>query len=329
MKRIPERDPIVNTPNDIKFAFFDIALYDCQMPETIESFSRYLPTDQQARKWGWRLIDAGRQSAKPDTPYPSEAHPISYLFDNDGRRTLDEFQMVYIATGSGTFESKSQVKMNISAGTALLLFPNEWHRYAPAPESGWTEYWLGFGGREAARIMDSFFSPDAAVLNVSQTDALLQHLHQILFWLNQPVAAKEQILASHIPLTLALLNSSKTPNEATHNSDGQLVMLAKAEMLQHISDRTDLEGLATTLGVSYSRFRFAFKNQTGYSPREYENMIKLNRARDLLLRERCTVSEVALQLGYSSVYYFSRAFKKQFKQSPQQWLKGQRSQASR
>ena len=295
------------------------------MPSNIESFSRYLPTDQQAKRWGWRLTDAGRQHISPGNEYPSAGHPISYLFDTDGRRTLEEFQIVYIASGSGVFESQSHTKTNISAGTALLLFPHEWHRYAPDPKTGWTEYWIGFGGREAQRIMDSFFSPKSPLVIVNQPDELIQHLHQILGWLGQTVTSKEQILASHIPLALALLKSGDTLNESASNSDDELVRLAKAKMLEHLADRTDLQQLACTLGVSYSRFRFAFKKQTGYSPREYENVIKLNRARDLLLRERRTVSEASSQLGYSSVYYFSRAFKKHFKQSPQQWLKRQRT----
>lgn len=92
-------------------------------------------------------------------------------------------------------------------------------------------------------------------------------------------------------------------------------------MLQNLETHTDLEALAKELGVSYSRFRFAFKKQTGFSPREFENMFKLNRARDLMLREDKSVTETADSLGYSSVYYFSRAFKKQFGESPQQWLR--------
>ena len=296
------------------------------MPNHSTSFSRYLPTDQQAREWGWRLIDAGRQTLNPNAPYPNKGHPQSYLFDNDGRRTLDEFQIVFIASGSGHFESASTPSTTISPGTALLLFPGEWHRYRPSKTSGWTEYWLGFGGREATRIMQSFFNQKEPIVPVGQPDALIQHFHQILHWLQQPVAAKEQILASHIPTALALLRSSMLTDEVTHNSDAELVMQAKAEMLTQLTGRTDLEALASALGISYSRFRFAFKRQTGYSPREYENMMKLNRARDLLRREQKSVSETADILGYSSVYYFSRAFKKQFAQSPQQWLRGKTSQ---
>ncbi len=53
--------------------------------------------------------------------------------------------------------------------------------------------------------------------------------------------------------------------------------------------------------------------------------MKLNRSRDLLLRENKSVSETADTLAYSSVYYFSRAFKKHFGQSPQQWVRKKRS----
>jgi AraC-like DNA-binding protein len=167
---------------------------------------------------------------------------------------------------------------------------------------------------------EAFFSPDQAVCKVGQSDAIIQHFDQILHWLRQPVAAKEQILASHIPLILAFLKSGALPQDNALSKDSEIVLLAKATMLANLETQTNLEALAKELGVSYSRFRFAFKKQTGYSPREFENMIKLNRSRDLLLREGMSVTETATALGYSTVYYFSRAFKKQFGQSPKTWL---------
>jgi AraC-like DNA-binding protein len=294
------------------------------MTTDIESFSRYLPTDQQAKKWGWRLVHAGRQNVPAHSDYPSKGHPLSYLFDKSGRRTLDEYQIVYITTGSGIFESRTQPKTEVHTGDAILLFPGEWHRYYPDAKTGWSEYWIGFRGREADRIMEAFFSPDDPILKAGQTDALIQHFDQILYWLQQPAAAKEQILASHVPLTLAFLKSGTQSESRSQSKDSALVMQAKATMLGNLATHTDLEALAQELGVSYSRFRFAFKKQTGYSPREFENIIKLNRARDLLLREANSVTETASALGYSTVYYFSRAFKKQFGQSPQQWLHQQK-----
>lgn len=285
-----------------------------------DSFSRYLPTDQQAKKWGWRLVHAGRQNVPPCSKYPGKGHPLKYLFDKNGRRTLDEYQIVYISHGSGTFESLKQTKTIVQAGEAMLLFPGEWHRYQPS-QNGWSEYWIGFRGREADRVMQSFFSADTPICKVSQNDALIQHFDRTLHWLQQTLPAKEQILASHIPLALAFLKSSALAKDSPQKKDNELVIQAKATMLANLETNTDLEALAQELGVSYSRFRFAFKKQTGYAPRAFENIIKLNRARDLLLRECYSVSETANALGFSTVYYFSRAFKKRFGQSPQKWLR--------
>lgn len=290
-----------------------------------ENFSRYLPTDQQARAWGWRLLHAGRQIVRPQATYPDSKHPLNYLFDSTGSRTLDEFQIVYIAKGSGTFESRSHAKITVRSGDAILLFPNEWHRYSPNQETGWSEYWVGFHGKEAERIVAAFFSPKQPICQVGLSDALIHHFDQILYWLRQSIAAKEQILASHVPLALAFLKSGAKHENNANCKDSELVLQAKAAMLANIENHTDLEALAERLGVSYSRFRFAFKEQTGFSPRTFEIMIKLNRSRDMLLREHRSVTETAHALGYSSVYYFSRAFKKQFGQSPKQWLQEQKS----
>ena len=202
---------------------------------------------------------------------------------------------------------------------ALLIFPNEWHSYRPDESTGWSEYWIGFRGYEAERIMTAFFSPSSPIRSIKQLDALNQLFEQLMHWMQQPVAGSEQILASHIPMALALLNSGANFNPSAPLTDAELVAQAKVEMLKNLSAHTDLEAIAQRLGVSYSRFRFAFKKQTDYAPRAYENSMKLNRAKDLLRHEENSVSRVASELGYTSLYYFSRAFKKQFGISPKQW----------
>ncbi|NDV63151.1 helix-turn-helix transcriptional regulator [Puniceicoccales bacterium CK1056] len=91
--------------------------------------------------------------------------------------------------------------------------------------------------------------------------------------------------------------------------------------------RTDLQDLAASLGVSYSKFRALFKSQTGYSPREFEIRIKLNRASEMLQSGMNSVSDTSEELGYSSVYYFSRAFKQQFGKSPREWARSSHRKA--
>lgn len=289
---------------------------------TMQSFSRYFPSDPAAAGWGWRILDAGRQQIAPQAGYPGEGHPQGYLFESSGRRTLDEFQIVYIESGSGHFESAQVEACKVQAGTALLLFPGEWHCYRPDKDSGWRESWVGFKGADATRVMHQFFRPQKAVLPTGRQDELSDLFDRLLHWVEQDVSGRDQIAASHIPLILAFLKAEQEDNTTPDHSDAAIVRRAKAAMLRQLDQRTNLEELARELGCSYSRFRFAFKEQTGHAPREFENRIKLNRSRDLLLHNQLSVSETADALGYSSVFYFSRAFKRTFGQSPQQWLKG-------
>ena len=150
------------------------------MPGHTETFSRYLPPDKQSRRWGWRLLDAGRQTIPPHSPYPAPGHPLGYLFDESGQRTLDEFQVIFIANGGGTFSSKSLSKRQIRAGDALLLFPDEWHAYRPDPDTGWSEYWMGFHGRDAERVMGTFFDKREPIHHPAQTEEIIRLFLEVL-----------------------------------------------------------------------------------------------------------------------------------------------------
>ncbi len=65
----------------------------------------------------------------------------------------------------------------------------------------------------------------------------------------------------------------------------------------------------------------AFKKETGLSPIEYRNRLRIERARTLLSRDICSVSEAAKLLGFESVYYFSRVFKQHTGVAPSQYGK--------
>lgn len=286
-----------------------------------DTFSRYLPVHPRSRQWGWHLLDAGRQQIAPHSPYPGAGHPDSYLFSASGRRTLSEFQIVFISSGKGTFSSRSVPECLIEAGDAFILFPGEWHCYRPLPESGWSEYWLGYKGLDADRVMAGFFSPAMPVRRSAHQDELVRLFDQLLHRMAHPFPGCEEVWASFVPMILAFLRTEMVDLESGHGSHQTLVSQARMHFLANLSGRTDLEALAHSLGTSYSTLRSVFKRETGFAPREYENLLKLNHSRDLLISGQFNVSEVAERLGYSSIYYFSRAFRKAFGVSPTRWMK--------
>ena len=76
------------------------------------------------------------------------------------------------------------------------------------------------------------------------------------------------------------------------------------------TETIDIPNLSNLCYLSQSQFFRAFKNQTGLTPLQYQNNLRLERAKALLSDNECSIGEVSEILGFESIYYFSRFFKK-------------------
>ena len=74
--------------------------------------------------------------------------------------------------------------------------------------------------------------------------------------------------------------------------------------------------LASLCNISTVYFRKIFTEVMGISPMAYVFKIRIEKAMDMLRSDYVTVSDVASSVGYSSVYNFSRDFKKHTGVSP-------------
>lgn len=83
-----------------------------------------------------------------------------------------------------------------------------------------------------------------------------------------------------------------------------------------------IDALARLSGLSASHFRLLFKKITGLTAVQYQNHIRINKAKDLLLSGECNVTEAALSVGFQDIYYFSRLFKKLTGSPPSHYFKG-------
>src|SRR5258708_34690649 len=144
------------------------------------SFNRYFPVSRRDRNWGLYVTTAGGTRIASHTLYPPSGHPKGYAFDWQHGRVLDGFALVYISSGQGTFESKPNFSAPVRPGHAFLLFPGVWHRYAPDPETGWHEHWIGFDGELARRwLRHKLFSPKNPIAKINAEDTVLATFSRI------------------------------------------------------------------------------------------------------------------------------------------------------
>jgi len=87
----------------------------------------------------------------------------------------------------------------------------------------------------------------------------------------------------------------------------------------HISDSIDVEQLADVACVTKPYFIKLFKREFGFTPVQYINRKKIERAQLLLFTTDKTVKEVAYTLGFSDQNYFIRLFRKLTDTTPQEY----------
>jgi len=86
----------------------------------------------------------------------------------------------------------------------------------------------------------------------------------------------------------------------------------------HIKENITAQEVARRLNVSYESFRKLFKARKGISPHKYIIWKRIDTAKSMLLWEK-SIGEVAIELGYSDSFSFSKQFKKVSGVSPSQF----------
>lgn len=87
----------------------------------------------------------------------------------------------------------------------------------------------------------------------------------------------------------------------------------------NISNALTIESIAGKVNLSPNYFSTLFKNKTGFTPIEYFNHLKVQKACQYLLFTNLRIKEISLELGIEDQYYFSRMFTKVMGIPPQEY----------
>lgn len=279
--------------------------------------SKYLLAHASDYQWGIITKTVGLQEVEPGSNYPIGEHPEDYLFFADRGRVLRETQIVYITRGSGWFVSAHQPRTEVHAGDAFILYPNEWHNYAPDPETGWSEAWIGFTGKFSNMLVDKFFPDRSQPLHhvgVSQTlCAAYEKAYEVA---EDQMPAYQQQLAGYIGLILSTIYARSQQLPFIDNPDTVSINFAIKRMRQSLHGNLSMEDIAAEAGMSYSKFRKQFKSHTGFPPAQYFLRLKMERAKDYLLSTSVSCKEIAYRLGFDSASYFNKMFRLYQGQTP-------------
>ncbi|MDR2181326.1 MAG: AraC family transcriptional regulator [Treponema sp.] len=284
-------------------------------------FMHYLPYSTEDARLGMVCTTAGNVDVPPRTPYPPRLreHPSSFRPVAQGR-ILQEYQIVYVTGGRGTFSAGEQ-NYEIVPGSMFLILPEMKHRYSPDFETGWHEYWVGFKGSYFNKLArESFLSEKQIFFKLGLHDYILAAFNHIF----DEVRGQRPLYQMKACAAILLLLSEMLSGERRQSQPGyygQIVEKAKFLMESSVYGEINLPGIAAQIGISTSRLTQIFKRYTSMSPYQYYIHIKIHKAEMLLEQEDISVKEAAWRMGFEDQYYFSRLFKNKTGIAPSDWKK--------
>jgi len=95
-----------------------------------------------------------------------------------------------------------------------------------------------------------------------------------------------------------------------HDSEREKVMEAKRVIEQNLDQPLTIKELSRRVAMNECYLKKGFKALTGKTLHEYQQELRIGKAKELLKQPGLSVSDVANSLGYSSISHFSTAFKK-------------------
>ncbi len=225
---------------------------------------------------------------------------------------LDKGRQVYVVEGQ---------EYVLESGDVFVTYPGELHGTGDHPESKGVLYWLILN---VPKSKDRFLSlPPSdwhAILGplLKRRPRVFRGVHQLKTTLDHIIAVYDDSLDPMRRVNLQnwmlrflidTIACSATPVERSPSEEIQEVIAVIEDSISE-GQEISLRDLASLAGLSLSRFQARFRSEVGTPIAEFIVRNRVEKASELLLQSDSSVTEIAMQLGFSTSQYFSTVYKR-------------------
>lgn len=257
----------------------------------------------------------------------------------------DFWEMVYVDKGEVEITNDNLV-YDLRQGDLVFYAPNEFHSLRcnrPTPPN---IFIISFACRSPAmryfvhksiQLIDEERQLLSVILEEGQHTLL--RAHRLLARKRRPEGAtkpgdpeifgSEQLVKNHLEILLIRLirrglrelPTAKLSMVTKQKEEEDLAAELETYIEEHLAEQLTLSRLCSEFSRSKSHLTSIFRKHRRCGIMEYWGKCRIEKAKQLIREERCNVTEISERLGYGSVHYFSRQFKKMTGTTPTEYLR--------
>jgi AraC family transcriptional regulator of arabinose operon len=223
----------------------------------------------------------------------------------------DDWLLFYVAKESETFFIDKAV--TAEAGSFILFAPGEKQHHVYNGSSTAEFFYVHF---QCDALPDGIALETSHVYSLPYRKQLASVFEEIIEETLSKRPSYEILCISRLLYLFSLIQREAVEANSSANKGWHGIERAIQHMNRYCDQNLKLEDYASMCHMSKYHFLRVFKEVTGATPLEYRSRIRIDHAKELLKNSNFSVSEISESLGYSSLAYFSAAFKKATGMSP-------------
>ncbi len=248
------------------------------------------------------------------------------------------FELLFLLEGATAYEFADRQVLQLAGGHFLVIPPGVVHRGQHNVRSPCTICGLALSAAAAGAWKHTTFTPADVQRIRSALESSSRTVHPFnpsLRWLVRrlmdalagfPASAESPTTAATLrTLICGVLLESMVQMLSPPRAPQASVAAAIDFFRQHLDEPIHIPDLVRHLGFSRARTFELFKSQTGLTPNDYLQRLRIEKARELLRATRRSITAIALETGFSSGQYFCTVFRRYTGLSPAAYRQANRA----
>lgn len=276
-----------------------------------KNISLYIPDDVVARESSNCFL---RNLIITKIGYWPEAYRHSIY-----RKELSEYIILICTDGEGWIDTSGK-KRPVKKGDVVFCDINQAHGYGSVDTNPWSIYWAHFIGEGVPDLFRALeVSVNSPVISIVEISDAVSFINSALLELSNGYSFPNLFYASiqFQEFFCHLIKQKMYSGLKSLNSSNPENIIAF--MKTSINKNCTLKQFADYMKMSKYHFARSFKEKTGYSPIEFFNRMKIQKACELLETSSLSIKEISNTLSFKTPYYFSEVFKRTIGYSPRKY----------
>ena len=218
--------------------------------------------------------------------------------------SVDEFSLCYVISGEIGIDFLGET-LTVKTGEMIFVPSKICHGFHLATKDKTEKYWMTFHIKDGG--LNPFRSIKTPIKTAVKDREFVSLCYDKILSLSNSSDSYNKLKLTRLCLDL-IDDFMQSCNIHSTDSDSDKIAEAISYMASSVKNDINLQDLSERAGYATNYFIRKFKNMTGYSPMQYLQKIRIERARNLLETTSMPISSVMRESGFSDASHFSRAF---------------------